>query len=558
MEETMSDASKIKLPFPKIEILPEHVIDQIKAGEVIERPASLLKEVIENSLDAHSSRIDVEIKNNGLDLIGIEDDGDGIEYSQLPFAFCRHATSKIQKFDDIYSLSSYGFRGEALASAAGIARIHCTSTPLPPYKGGKYVVHGGREMEHSPCASTGHGTSLFIRDLFYNTPARLKFIKSKTAEKNAISKILYSFIINNSGVTFTLKWDDGEKRFFPAVGEDHKVKRIGRAFYGEKKSQKVLEACSEYGEYRMEIFISPETTKSAATRRQFLFINGRAVEDKGLHYAVTKGLPSLWQEGLCGHYCIFVSVPPDEIDVNAHPNKTTVRLFRTDVVYSLAKSTVHKIDQTAASKTEARMPAEQPRFAFRPTDEAGPETVAPASWRPRTTAPSSARPKTSHEDGRRQINIHPDVSLVAIDERFYLVNRQRLLGEIVKDFLRSASEGECRNLPLLVGEPIPFDHKLQGKVEYLKELGFDIDRLDESLLTVKAFPAALSGTPFLELVRSFLASNDDAPPDETLLCLARSMAFGEADLYRYLGERATAPFRSVKPVDDDLVRTIFS
>ena len=536
-EETMSNASKTNAPFPKIALLAEHVIDQIKAGEVIERPASLLKELIENSLDAKSNRIDIEIKNNGLDLIGIEDDGDGIEYSQLPFAFCRHATSKIEKFEDVYSLSSYGFRGEALASAASVARVHCTSCPQPPYKGGKYVVHGGRQMDHSPCSSTGHGTSLFIRDLFYNTPARLKFVKSKTAEKHALSKVLYSFIINNPTVTFSVRWDEGDRLFFPSLRDDRRAERIGQAFYTQSKKRKVLQSSGEYGGYRTEVFVSPEATKSAATRRQFLFVNGRPVEDKALHYAVTKGLPSLWPDGHSGHYCLFVYAPSDEIDINSHPNKTTVRLLRTDIVHSLAKSTIGEIDRTTS-----------------PPERGTPESARAAS-RP---SPSPPRRGTGQEGKQPRNDIHPVVSLVAVGGRYFLVNRRTLLEEIVGGLTASAGEEECHTLPLLVGEPIPFDQSIGGKVEYLKSLGFDIDFPDANLLAIKAFPTVLSGSPFLELIRSFLASNDEDSPEESFLRQARDIAFGETELYGYLDGRQEIPPQSVKALDDDLLRSIFS
>ena len=174
---------------PKIEILPEHIIDQIKAGEVLERPASLLKELLENSLDAGSTEIHLHLIENGMDLLSIEDNGHGMTFKNLPYAFLGHATSKLKTFEDLYRLQSFGFRGEALASVAASARVTCTTQPKDlNAEGGKIIIAGGHtELLIAQQAST-QGTAIYIKDLFFNTPARLKLIKSKVSEKSALKK----------------------------------------------------------------------------------------------------------------------------------------------------------------------------------------------------------------------------------------------------------------------------------------------------------------------------------------------------------------------------------
>jgi len=165
-----------------IKLLPEHLIDQIKAGEVIERPASIVKEVIENAIDAGATQIDVHIENNGMDLISIKDNGHGMSIDDLPYAFCRHATSKISRFEDIYSLHSFGFRGEALASLASVGRVSCVSVPRANTEnGGKIEIHGGKEISRVPYKGGAPGTSLYVKDLFFNTPVRMKFIRSSSS-----------------------------------------------------------------------------------------------------------------------------------------------------------------------------------------------------------------------------------------------------------------------------------------------------------------------------------------------------------------------------------------
>ena len=200
-----------------IKLLPEFLIDQIKAGEVIERPANLVKEVIENAIDAQAKKIEIHLVNNGLKQITIRDDGKGIAFEDLPYAFCRHATSKIEKFQDLYSLDSFGFRGEALASIASVAQVTCISRQRNQAQGGQFSIAGGQsaKQDHIPQEGIPPGTLLVIKELFFNTPVRLNFIKSQVSERNALLRILHSFFISHPQITFHLKWDREEKSIFP-------------------------------------------------------------------------------------------------------------------------------------------------------------------------------------------------------------------------------------------------------------------------------------------------------------------------------------------------------
>jgi DNA mismatch repair protein MutL len=203
-------------PPAKISLLPEHLIDQIKAGEVIERPGSLLKEIIENSIDAGSTKIELTVLNNGLDLISLKDNGRGIFSQDLPLAFSRHATSKINRFEDLYQLGSFGFRGEALASIAAISKIQCLSFNKEEIDGREIRIEGGLTVyENSRQKIQGQtGLELNIQELFYNTPVRLKFIQSHQSEKNYIKKIIYSFVLSHPQVEFILKLNDDERKTY--------------------------------------------------------------------------------------------------------------------------------------------------------------------------------------------------------------------------------------------------------------------------------------------------------------------------------------------------------
>ncbi len=517
-----------------IKVLPGYVIDQIKAGEVVERPASLVKEIIENSLDAQSSNINLELWDNGLECIHIDDDGIGIGYAELPLAFRRHATSKIKKFNDIYALSSYGFRGEALASMASIARISCISSPHTLEKGGRYIIDGGSVKEHIPYHATKQGTSLFIKNLFYNTPVRLKFIKSKLSEKNALLKVVHSFIINNPLVTFSIKWDNQNKDFYPAILQGRKKKRIEQVFYKGKGKEKTTHYISgHYESYHIDIYASYISIKSPIGRQQYIFVNDRLVEDKTIHNLTTRGLPLLWPENQSGHYCIFVKVPPNEIDVNIHPNKTSIKFFKSNIVYSLIKSLITKINN---SSTHSLPNKESP-------------IPSPSSNRGLVKNESSNLEKTSLE-------LHPNLSLVCKQNSYYLVANQKVFTDIIKVFLNGLPTSGQHTTPLLISGPFPFDSNNHNKFDYIKSLCFELDIFDNKYFAVKSFPTSLANTPFLKLIQIFLSDTSSQPVDETFLKCAGRVPFLGSELYHYLTNNKHH-LSSVKLIDQRVIEAVF-
>ena len=518
----------------KIEILPEYVIDQIKAGEVVERPASLVKEIIENSLDAQSRNINLELRDNGLECIHIEDDGQGILYDELPLAFRRHATSKIRTFNDIYALSSYGFRGEALASTAAIARVSCISSPRNSKRGGRYVVDGGEVKEHIPYHSSKQGTSLFIRDLFYNTPVRLKFIKSKTAEKNALLKVIHSFIINNPLITFSVKWDNQNKHFYPAATQGNKKERIEQVFYRGKTKGKITHYIfGDYESYRVEVFVSSMSMKSPIGRQQYLFVNKRLVEDKVLHSLLTKNLPLLWPSNQSGHYCIFIKSPLNEVDVNIHPNKTSVKFFKQNIVYSLVKSLVTKMNNSISPTSHDNQP---------------PTPLLP---------PEKTFIKNKSENLEKMpLELHPNLILVFHQDRYYFVNNQKIFSEIIKIFLNGLPTSGQDSTPLLISEPFPFDSPNRKKLDYLKILCFELDVFDKKHFVVKSFPTFLANTPFLKLIHLFFCDTSSSPAEETFLKCAKDIFFQKSQLFHYLTYNKQR-LSSMKPIDQNVIEAVF-
>ncbi|MDC0255252.1 DNA mismatch repair endonuclease MutL [Bacteriovoracales bacterium] len=315
--------------YNSINILPEFLVNQIKAGEVVERPASLLKELVENSIDAGSTKIEIHIIDNGLELVSVIDNGKGMTYDELPFAFCRHATSKIENLEDLYKLSSFGFRGEALASISSISRITCTST-TKNHDGGKITIYGSKQISHLPFKNNKSGTSLFIKDLFYNTPVRLKFIKSKNSEKNALKKTIQSFLLSSPNVTFVIKWDSKEKEIFKNVELNNFHERVKKVFFKKSEDKKLISIKYQYENYHVEGLLS--------NKSQFLFVNERFFSDKTIHSLIIRTMNSIWPEGTAGHYIIKLTIPPHHLDVNVHPRKTQIKFLKSSLIYSLISS----------------------------------------------------------------------------------------------------------------------------------------------------------------------------------------------------------------------------
>ncbi|MDH5414728.1 MAG: DNA mismatch repair endonuclease MutL, partial [Flavobacteriaceae bacterium] len=327
-------------PQQKIHLLPEHIIDQIKAGEVIERPSTLLKEIIENSIDAKSTKIDLHIINNGIDLISIEDNGVGINGDDLPMAFCRHATSKIDRFEDIYRLHSYGFRGEALASIASISRINCQSQTTQSKS--QIKIEGGLTLLHQSedAKSIKTGTKIYIKDLFYNTPVRMKFIQSQKTEKNQINKIINAFLLTQPQIHFSIKWDDHEKLIYPA--QLQLQDRVKDVFF-KKKEVQLLETNNQYDGVNFKVLLSKESNRGNAHKFHYLFINERFVQDIQLHKVILNSAFGLWPDGETGHYIAFLDLPTDEVDVNIHPNKTIVKLFQVPKVLATVSGSIKQL-----------------------------------------------------------------------------------------------------------------------------------------------------------------------------------------------------------------------
>lgn len=334
----------------KINILPKDVADKIAAGEVIERPVSVVKELVENAVDAGSTDITVEIIGGGKESIRITDNGSGIEKEEIEKAFLRHATSKIKTTEDLRKLSTLGFRGEALASIAAVSRVEIVTKTDDEKTGTKLVLHGGEKIisESIGCPT---GTTIFVRDLFYNLPARLKFMKSEAAESGQIIDLVSRLAITRTDIKFRLI-SNGKNVFTTLGNNDLKTAII--SVYKDREYKELVPCEAEDRHLKVKGYISRPTLSRANRRSQYFFVNGRTVKSSVIEKGLTLGYKERLFDGRYPIAFIFVEIDPALVDVNIHPNKREVKFDDDVAVTSLVRDAVidalTKKDAVAAAK----------------------------------------------------------------------------------------------------------------------------------------------------------------------------------------------------------------
>ncbi len=510
-----------------IHLLPEHIIDQIKAGEVVEKPANVLKELLENSIDAGAKNIKIIIQNNGLDLINIEDDGDGISFNDLPYAFCRHATSKINSFEDIYQLNTFGFRGEALASISSIARVSCHSIPKGfPESGGKIVVHGAQTIEHTPYRSSEVGTSIFVRDLFYNTPVRLKFVRSRVSEKNALKRIINAFLLTNPCVRFSIQFDDDDKEIYQAI-ESHDIeKRIQDVFFKNKKNinKEIYCDLKSYLGSQVTCYLSHHSTKGNSGKQQFLFVNNRLFLDKKIHNIVVRSMEALWGFSTSGHYYININVPENELDVNVHPNKILVKFLNENEIFSLVSSTIKEIknrNMDFSSNDKHELSFENDIDSNNNQTNYSSDNIWQKLNRPQHNESlfndTSSEQEQYHFGQSRLFEDQSEHGIFHIDAQIFLLQVNHSIKKsyflnvnpiLNFELLSLENNPNVQITPLLISEPFTCK-QFQGEDDFFRKMdsiGFECDRLDEETIALRSLPQVFEESPYIQIFTDLLES----------------------------------------------------
>lgn len=362
----MSFAGDVRQERRPIRLLDPGCVERIAAGEVVERPASVVKELVENSLDAGARSITVGLRRGGLEDIRVEDDGVGIPRREMPLAVERHATSKIAGSGDLQTILSFGFRGEALASIASVSRFTLRSRSREEDVGARLEIHGGRLERQEP--DTRHrGTSVQVQDLFYNIPARKEFLKSASGEKRAVSTTLTALALAHPSVAFRLEADGSTVLDLPAAAD---LETRAHGIFGGSVSERLRHFEGEAQGIRVEGLASLPTYTRGNRTGQFFFVNRRAIFDKGIAHAISSAYREVVPPGRFPLVLLFIDLPSSRVDVNVHPTKAEVRFRDGGAMHQLIR---HTLGEALALRHE---PSEE-RPAGGPRPEAGsPEASA--------------------------------------------------------------------------------------------------------------------------------------------------------------------------------------
>ena len=512
-----------------IKRLDPAVANQIAAGEVVERPASVVKELLENSLDAGSHHIKITLEKGGVDLIAVKDDGLGMSKDDLPLALSRHATSKIASFEDLLSVVSLGFRGEALASITSVSRLKLASSDQDSGKGWAIESDGYRETWDIKPIAMSRGTTIDIRDLFFNTPARRKFLKTEKTELGAIEDVVNRVALSRFDVAFELTHDQKSLLKLPRANQDELKSQRLQAVFGHEFLNNNLAIDAESSGLKLWGWIAQPTYSRSQADMQFFYVNGRFIKDKLISHAVKLAYQDVLYGGRFPVFCLFLEIDPKAVDVNVHPTKHEVRFRESrlvhDFIYSTIKKTlsdvrpahmIHTPIYTATDPTPPRptIPAWLPTQTIMPLqvreqmtayavlNQAPEETAAPAA----PAEPTTAIPAL----GYALAQLKGIYILAENTEGLIIVDMHAAHERVTYEKLKAAfARAEFQSLPLLVPITVRVSEKEADAVETLhtdlSALGLHIERRSVDNVVIKAIPILLKDGDTEQLVRDLLA-----------------------------------------------------
>ncbi len=521
--------------------LPDTLINQIAAGEVVERPASVVKELVENALDAGARRIDIDLEEGGIRLIRIRDDGGGIPPGDLPLAVSRHATSKIASLDDLEGVATLGFRGEALPSIASVSRFALVSRHDGSPHGAALEIEGGRIGEVTP-RSHPQGTTVEVRDLFFNVPARRKFLKAERTELGHIEEWLRQLALARPDVELRVSHNGKPSRRWKGEGDLLSEVRLHEAL-GEEFANHALRIDHAAAGLRLHGWIARPVYNRASADQQYLYVNGRAVRDRSVAHAVKQAYADVLFHGRQPAYVLFLELDPRRVDVNVHPAKHEVRFRDARLIHDFVYRTLNEaLAETRAGSApmpaaahEAVMPPEARWNAAAPQvplglrqvaearagyaalyDGGGGAAVAGAIATPIPNA--SAMPRLEHAQGASDVpplgyaiaQLHGIYILAENADGLIVVDMHAAHERIGYERLKCAHDGEgLRTQPLLVPLTVAVAEReadvAEREADTLAELGFELTRSGPQSLVLRSVPALLAHGDVEALLRDVLA-----------------------------------------------------
>ncbi len=520
---------------PRIHVLPPGLVNQIAAGEVVERPASIVKELVENALDAGASSISVDVEDGGLALVRVADDGSGMDRDDALLALERHATSKLRDADGLTAIGTMGFRGEAVPAIASVSRFRLDTAAGADGAGTRIEVEGGAIGEVAPVART-RGTTVEVRDLFFNTPARRKFMRSPSAEAGHVTEAVLRLALARPDVGFTLR--SGARLVLGARAGAGLLDRAGQAL-GREAHRHLLAVDATRGEVRVHGLVSSPDHSAATARGLYLFVNGRYVRDRAAAHAVLRAFAGTLPPGRHPAGVLFVELPLHRVDVNVHPQKLEVRFAEGREVQDALFHAIAGVLRTAPWLGRGRgEPAAAGGGAPAPVAMAGEEAAAVLAWARAAGPPEGSGAvigapapapwasgrlafPTQPADGGvgapatpagyfgalRFVGQHartyllceaPGGTLVVIDQH---ASHERMLFHRLRETFRTRRiPVQPYLLPQVVTVPPAAARALEAGLDDLGRLGFEVEPFGGDAVAVKGAPAALSGVDLAALL----------------------------------------------------------
>jgi len=530
---------------PRIRQLPSSVITKIAAGEVIERPASVVKELLENSIDAGARRLDIELEVGGTELIRVVDDGHGIEAADLPLVFASHATSKLNDADDLFRIGTMGFRGEAMASIGGVARVTIQSRAAGQAEGCELFSDGGLLGEIRPWNGSP-GTRVEVRHLFFNTPVRKKFLRTVSTELGHVVEVATRLALAIPNLHVVIRHNGKMVHEVPAAAG--LLERIG-LFFGKDVREALIEVKAEIGPITLNGFVADPVCDRGNAKLQYLFVNRRCIRDRSLGHALQEAYRGLLMTGRYAVGFLFLNLPPDQVDVNVHPTKSEVRFRDSQALYHLVRSAVKKalLSKNLVPRLqvpEGETPPMYPRgyeptpgmYSQLPTAIPEPRNIAPQIPHPvlppESGAPADVQPPLAANTAQsplaielppgpltRAIQIHDCYLIIETRDGMVVIDQHALHERILYEQLRNRlREGKLDVQRLLIPEPMELTMEQAGAVlevrTQLAELGLEVEDFGAGTVAVSSYPALLGRVPVGQIFQSVVdvLTTKDRPP----------------------------------------------
>ena len=490
------------------------LVNQITAGEVIERPSSVVKELVENSLDAGARHIQVQVEEGGRRRLAVVDDGRGIAREELGLALSRHATSKLSDADDLWRLQTLGFRGEALPSIASVSRL--TLTSRVEGEGHGWRLEGATDEEEAEACPRPLGTTVEVRDLFYNTPPRRKFLRAPTTEWKHIATVLRCLALGHLAVTFEAHHDGRRLLRYPGVGDGVMERERLEAVLGSDFAEQSLFFEESLEDVRVCGWVGLPTFSRSQPDQQYFYVNGRYVRDKVAMHAIRQAYADVLYGQRHPCYVVYLELPPGEVDVNVHPTKMEVRFRESRKVHQiLARGIAEAIGTARPDDIEhdagsfRTLVNENPQARQSPMSLPATAGAGSASLRAATESPS-----TSSGDapplGFARAQLHDIYILAENADGMILVDMHAAHERITYERLKSSRDGQgVRLQPLLVPQGLSLSEPeivcVEECQELLQGLGIEVDVVGPTRLRIRAVPALLSRTDPSALVRDVVA-----------------------------------------------------